>query len=158
MMTPGPRHGPGVLLSPRFAMHHHVAALRYPYARVLLARTRLAYIHLRNLLSDAKRDRSARISGYVVISLPEELVTLFLLRGEVANATVTDSRGSSAIAIATALERIPTEPEYGEICFNEADEELLGCIFEAQSTAAEPWPDEMTVREPAVLFPYLLST
>jgi len=134
------------------------ATLQFPHSRVLLPRTRLAYIHLRNLLSDAKRDRSARISGYVAVSLPEELVTLYLLRGEVANATVADSHGSAAIAIATALEMIPAEPEYGEICFNEAEEELLACMFEAQSTPAEPWPDEMAVRDPSVLFPYLLST
>ena len=134
------------------------ATLHFPHSRVLLPRTRLAYIHLRNLLSDAKRDRSARISGYVAVSLPEELVILYLLRGEVANATVADSRGSAAIAIASALEMIPTEPEYGEICFHEAEEELLACMFEAQSTPAEPWPDEMAVRDPSVLFPYLMST
>jgi len=134
------------------------ATLHFPYSRALLPRTRLAYVHLRNLLSDAKRDRSARISGYVAISLPDELVTLYLLRGEVANATVSHSRNSHAVAIASALEKIPAEPEYGEICFNEADEELLSCMFEAQSTPAEPWPDEMSVKDPSVLFPYLMST
>ena len=134
------------------------ATLHFPHSRVLLPRTRLAYVHLRNLLSDAKRDRSARISGYVAISLLEELVVLYLVRGEVANATVTDARSSHAIAIAGALERIPVEPEYGDIAFNEADEELLSCMFESQSTPAEPWPDEMSVKDPSVLFPYLLST
>ena len=101
------------------------ATLHFPHSRVLLPRTRLAYVHLRNLLSDAKRDRSARISGYVAISLLEELVVLYLVRGEVANATVTDARGAHAIAIAGALERIPVEPEYGDIAFNEADETSL---------------------------------
>ncbi len=134
------------------------AALHFPHSRVLLARTRLAYVHLRNLLTDAKRDRSARISGYVAISLPEELVTLYLLRGEVVNATAWDARASHAIAIASALEKIPAEPEYGEICFNEADEELLSCMFESQSTPADPWPAEMSAKDPSVLFPYLMST
>jgi len=134
------------------------AALHFPHSRVLLARTRLAYVHLRNLLSDAKRDRSARISGYVAVSLPEELVTLYLLRGEVVNATAWDARASHAIAIASALEKIPAEPEYGEICFNEADEELLSCMFESQSTPANPWPAEMSAKDPSVLFPYLMST
>jgi len=134
------------------------AALHFPHSRVLLARTRLAYVHLRNLLSDTKRDRSARISGYVAISLPEELVTLYLLRGEVVNATAWDARASRAIAIASALEKIPAEPEYGEICFNEADEELLSCMFESQSAPADPWPDEMSAKDPSVLFPYLMST
>ena len=134
------------------------ATLHFPYSRVLLARTRLAYVHLGNLLSDAKRDRSARISGYVAISLPEELVTLYLLRGEVANATVADPRSAHSVAIASALEKIPAEPEYGEVCFHEADEELLSCMFESQSTPADPWPDEMSAKDPSVLFPYLMST
>src|SRR5215208_2814706 len=110
------------------------AALRFPASRVLLPRTRLAYIHLRNLLSDAKRDRSARISGYVAVSLVDELVMLYLHRGEVANATVVDARGSGVVAIANAIEKVPHEPEYGEICFHEADLEQLACMFAAQST------------------------
>src|SRR5689334_7672952 len=114
-----------------------VAGLKYPHSRVLLPRTRLAYIHLRNLLTDAKRDRAARISGYVAVSLPEELVILYLLSGEVVNATVRDAKGCRAISIAAALELVPTEPEYGEICFNEADEEQLGCMFTTHAVAAE---------------------
>lgn len=133
------------------------ASLRFPYSRVLLPRTRLAYIHLRNLLTDAKRDRSARISGYVAISLLDELVILYLLRGELANASVRDARGARAIAIAEAVDRVPEEPEYGEICFHEADLEQLACMFAAQATPPEPWPDGMAPQDPATLFPYLMS-
>src|SRR5215211_3249642 len=111
-----------------------LAALRFPHSRVLLPRTRLAYIHLRNLLTDAKRDRAARISGYVAISLADELVTLYLLRGEVVNATVRDVRGARALAITSAIEKVPQEPEFGEICFHEADLEQLACMFVSQST------------------------
>src|SRR5690348_741057 len=131
----------------RFAMHHHVAGLRYPHARVLLPRTRLAYIHLRNLLTDAKRDRAARISGYVAISLPDELVILYLLRGEVANATVCDARGSHAVAIANAIDKVPHEPEYGEISFHEADVEQLACMFAAEAMPPEPWPEGMNPQD-----------
>ena len=132
-----------------------VAALRFPFSRVLLPRTRLAYIHLRNLLTDAKRDRAARISGYVAVSLPEELVILYLLAGEVVNATVRDAKGSRAISISSALEAVPHEPEYGEICFHEADEEQLGCMYATHAIAAEPWPGGMNAQDPATLFPYL---
>src|SRR5881394_3509121 len=118
-------------------------ALRFPFSRVLLPRTRLAYIHLRNLLTDAKRDRAARISGYVAVSLPEELVILYLLGGEVVNATVRDAKGCRAISISGALEKVPPEPEYGEICFNEADEEQLSCMFATHAVASEPWPGGM---------------
>ena len=133
------------------------AALRFPHTRVLLPRTRLAYIHLRNLLNDAKRDRSARISGYVAISLPEELVVLYLIAGEVANATVRDSRGSRALAITSALEKVPSEAEYGEICFHEADQEQLSCMFATQSQPPLGWPERFVPSDPSTLFPFLMS-
>ena len=132
-----------------------VAGLRFPYARVLLPRTRLAYIHVRNLLTDAKRDRSARVSAYVAVWLPEEFVVFYLLRGEVVNATIKDARTARAVGIATALERIPSEPEYGDICFHEADEQQLACMFTSQSRPDEPWSPGMKVTDPAELFPYL---
>jgi hypothetical protein len=135
-----------------------VAGLRYPYSRVMLPRTRLAYIHLRNLLTDAKRDRSARLSGYVAVWLPEEFVVLYLQGGEVVNATVMDSRGWRAVPISAALERIPAEPEYGEICFHEAEDDQLASMFLAQTTAPDPWPAEVRITDPSVLFPFMMST
>ena len=50
------------------------AALRFPRDRVLLPRPRLAYVHLRNLCTDAMSDRSARVFGYVCVWLPDELL------------------------------------------------------------------------------------
>jgi hypothetical protein len=132
-------------------------ALRFPHTRVLLPRTRLAYIHLRNLLNDAKRDRSARISGYVAISLPDELVVLYLIAGEVVNATVRDSHGSRALAIPSALEKVPHEAEYGEICFHEADLEQLSCMFATHAQPPVPWPDPFSPSDASTLFPYLMS-
>jgi hypothetical protein len=134
------------------------ASLRFPYSRVLLPRTRLAYIHLRNLLTDAKRDRAARISGYVAVSLPDELVMLYLVGGEVANATVRLAHSARPVAIASALELVPHEPEYGEICFHEAEQEQLACMFATHAIPTEPWPAGMSPQDPAALFPYLMST
>jgi hypothetical protein len=134
------------------------AALHFPHSRVLLARTRLAYVHLRNLLTDAKRDRGARISGYVAVSQLDELILFYLLNGEVANATLTDPRGSRAIAIASALEKVPHEPEYGECCFHEAAPEDLACIFTSRTAPPDPWPAGMKASDATVLFPYLAST
>lgn len=134
-----------------------VAGLRFPYSRVMLPRTRLAYVHLRNLLTDAKRDRSARLSGYVAVWLPEEFVVLYLQRGEVANATVLNKNGSGPVAISSALERIPAEPEYGEICFHEAEDDQLKSMFAAQTVAPDPWPAELHVTDPAAMFPFLMS-
>ena len=134
-----------------------VAGLRFPHARVMLPRTRLAYVHLRNLLTDAKRDRAARVNAYVAVWLPEEFVVIYLLRGEVVNATLLDKNGSRAVAIATALERIPQEPEYGDICFHEADPEQLASMFQAQTTQPDPWPQDLKFNDPAALFPFLMS-
>lgn len=134
-----------------------VAGLRFPHTRVLLPRTRLAYVHVRNLLNDAKRDRAARVSGYVAVWLPEEFILLYLQRGEVANATMMDKAGWRPIAIASALEHIPAEPEYGEICFHEAEPDQLACMFAAQTSRDDPWPAELAVHDPAQLFPFLMS-
>ena len=135
-----------------------VAGLRYPHARVLLPRTRLAYVHLRNLLTDAKRDRAARVSGYVAIWLPEEFLVLYLQRGELVNACLHDGREFRPLAIGAAIEKVPGEPEYGEICFHEADDEQLACMFAAQTQPAEPFPAEVRATDPAALFPFLMAS
>lgn len=135
-----------------------IAGMRFPYARVLLPRTRLAYVHLRNLLTDAKRDRAARVSGYVAIWQPDELLLLYMQRGEVVNATAFDGRAYRAVSIATALAGVPPEPEYGEICFHEAEDDQLSCMFAAQTTPPEGWPPELRISDPKVLFSYLMAT
>jgi hypothetical protein len=136
------------------------AALRYPHQRVLLPRTKLAYVHLRNLLTDAKRDRAARVSGYVVIWLAEELVLLYLQAGEVVNATLShDGRAFVALPIADALSRVPAEPELGDICFHEASGEQLACMHAGQvGAAALDWPAEMDPGDARSLFPFLAAT
>lgn len=139
-------------------MPQALAGLRFPHERVLLPRTKLAYVHLRNLLTDAKRDRSARVYGYVAIWLPEELVLLYLQEGELVNATTLDPSGAMVIPIADALEKVPHEAEYGDICFHEADDEQLACMHFAHVVGEEPWPDELNPLDPHALFPYLLAT
>jgi hypothetical protein len=132
--------------------------VRFPYARVLLPRTRLAYVHLHNLLNDAKRDRSARVSGYVAVWLPEEFIILYIHRGELVNAVRHDGSGYHVEAIGSAVARIPSGPEFGEICFHEAEPEQLGCMFISQTNSADAWPRELGVQDPKVLFPYLMAT
>jgi hypothetical protein len=133
-------------------------SLRFPYERVLLQRTKLAYVHLRHLLTDAKRDRSARVFGYVAIWLPDELVILYLQEGEVVNATRTSASGSEVAPIGEAIAAVPQEAELGEICFHECSDEQLACMFQTLVTAPEPWPAELTPSDRARLFPYLMST
>ena len=133
----------------------HPPQLRYPFGRVLLGRTKLAYVHLRNLISDAKRDRTARVAGYVAIWLPEEFMFLFLREGEVVNAVRQTARGAEATAIASALARVPPEPEFGEIAFYEAPAEQLVCMYHTTLQNPEPWPANLIAGDPRVLFPHL---
>jgi hypothetical protein len=97
------------------------------------------------------------LSAYVAVWLPEEFVVLYMQRGEVVNATLLDKTGCRAVAISSALDRIPAEPEYGEICFHEADNEQLGAMFQSQTKPADPWPSDLKVNDPAILFPFLMS-
>ena len=131
------------------------ARLRYPYGRVLLGRTKLAYIHLRNLLTDAKRDRTARVAGYVAIWLPEEFLILFLREGEIVNAIRATAHGNEPIAISSALGRVPAEPEFGEIAFYEAPVELLVCMYHTFLVPSDPWPGGFSAGDARVLFPHL---
>src|SRR5205085_829729 len=77
--------------------------------------------------------------------------------GEVVNATEYQARGRKALSIARALERVPSEPEYGEVCFNEADQEQLACMFATHSKPPEAWPDGLAPNDPAELFPHLAA-
>src|ERR1700676_4755853 len=146
----GDRRRPGPFL---FLMPATVTGLRYPCTRVLLPRTRLAYVHVKNLLTDAKRDRGARVSGYVAIWLPEEFLVLYLQGGELVNACIHDGHSFQPLAIGAAVEKVPAEPEYGEICFHEADDIQLACMYATQTTGPEPWPPELRTSDPAALFP-----
>ena len=128
---------------------------RFPRDRVLLARTKLAYVHLRNLLTDAKRDRTARVSGYVVIWQPEDALLLFLREGEPVNAIMIDGDGARPIAIADAVARVPSEPEFGEALFHAAPDEQLACMFRALLRPPLPWPDDITPGDPRSLLPSL---
>lgn len=134
-------------------------ALRYPAKRVLLQRTRLAYVHLRNLLTDAKRDRAARVYGYVAVWMPEELITLFLEEGEVVNATSsTDGHQFQQVAISEAIARVPASAEYGSICFHEATDEQLDTMYATQTGTPLPWPRELVPTDAEALLAYLYAT
>jgi hypothetical protein len=98
------------------------------------------------------------VYGYVAIWLPEELVLLYLQEGELVNATTLDPSGAMVIPIADALEKVPHEAEYGDICFHEADDEQLACMHFSHVVGEEPWPDELNPLDPHALFPYLLAT
>src|SRR5438093_243925 len=59
-----------------------LADLQFPQVSRLIHRTRLAFIHLDNLLAYAKRDRDGRIDGYLAAHLPDECLLVFFRKGE----------------------------------------------------------------------------
>ena len=135
------------------------ATLRFPYERVLLNRTRLAYVHLNNLLTDAKRERGARIYGYVAVWLPEEFLLLYLQEGEVVNATAsTDGNHFRALPIAEALAKVPSAAEFGEICFHRCEDEQLATMYWSQVGEPLAWPSELSVHDPSAVLGFLLAT
>jgi hypothetical protein len=93
----------------------------------------------------------------VAIWLPEEFLVLYLQRGELVNACISNGKSFQPIAIGAAIEKVPTEPEYGEICFHEADDAQLACMYASQTIAPEPWPPELRPTDPASLFPFLMA-
>ena len=135
------------------------ATLHFPHDRVLLSRTRLAYVHLRNLLTDAKRDRAARVYGFVAVWLPEELLLLYLQEGEVVNATATlDGLQYRSLSIAEGIAMVPSAAEFGEICFYEADDEQLATMYWSQVLTPISWPAELNVHDAAAVFAFLDAT
>jgi len=129
--------------------------LRFPHERVFLGRTKLAYVHLQNLLNDAKRDRTARVSGYVAVAIADELLVFFLQRGEAVNAVIVDGSERRSMSINSALSRLPAEPELGEVCFHEASDEQLACMYRTLLFEPERWPEDVVPADPRSLFPYL---
>ena len=135
------------------------AALHFPHDRVLLSRTRLAYVHLRNLLTDAKRDRTAKVYGYVAVWLPEEMLLLYLQEGEVVNATAThDGVTFRDLSIAEAVAMVPSAAEFGEICFLEADDEQLATMYWSQILDPIAWPAELDVHDSVAVLAFLSAT
>ncbi|HVZ48000.1 MAG TPA: hypothetical protein VG916_04410 [Gemmatimonadaceae bacterium] len=133
--------------------------LRFPRYRVLLPRTRLAYVHLRNLFTDAKRDRGARVFGYVCVWLPDEFLLFYMQEGEIVNATSSpDGQRFHPIAIADAVARVPREAEYGEVCFHEADDEQLAMMYWTQMLDPAPWPPDVNAEDAAAVLGFLRAT
>src|SRR5256885_4778759 len=91
-----------------------LADLTFPQVNRLIHRTRLAFIHLDNLLAFAKRDRDGRVDGYITAYLPEECLLLFFRKGEAVNAASLDTTGRQVITITEALKRMRAEVERSE--------------------------------------------
>jgi len=90
-----------------------LAELSFPQVNRLIHRTRLAFVHLDNLLAFAKRDRDGRVDGYVAAYLPDECLLLFFRKGEAVNAATMHAGGRQVITITEGLRRMRDEVERG---------------------------------------------
>lgn len=130
-----------------------LADLTFPSLRVQIQRTRLAFIHLDNLLHFAKIDRDGRVDGYLVAYLPDEVALLFFRRGEVMTAVAFTEAGRTIVPIASVLRRMRQEMERGELAFCDAPMEQLTWMY--HSCALPPEPKMVDAKQPETIFPAL---
>ena len=124
-----------------------LADLSFPSDRVQIHRTRLAYIHLDNLLHFAKIDRDGRIDGYVAAYLPNEVALLFMRRGELITAARMTEMGREIVPISAVLRDIKAEVERGELAFCDATIEQLSWMYQSCAEPAAPkFPQVLVAR------------
>jgi hypothetical protein len=105
--------------------------LDFPSTGKMIARTRLAFIHLDNVLAYAKRDRDGMVDAYLAAYLPEELLLLFFRKGEIINAATLRPDGRRLIPIQEALRRMKAETERSEVLYCQAPMEQLLRMYSA---------------------------
>jgi len=127
--------------------------LSFPQAGRLVHRTRLAFIHLDNLLAFAKRDRDGRVDGYLSVYLPDEVLLVFLRKGDAVNAASLHTGGRQVVTITEALKRMRGEVERAELSYCVAPMEQLAWMY--QSCAAELQPRALDPEQPGTFFPLL---
>ena len=130
-----------------------LADLMFPQVNRLVHRTRLAFIHLDNLLAFAKRDRDGRVDGYITAYLPDECLLLFFRKGEAVNAASLHTTGRQVVTITEALKRMRGEVERGELMYAAAPMEQLAWMY--QSCAAPVQSRFVDPEQPGAFFPAL---
>ena len=115
-----------------------LADLAFPRATCMISRTRLAFIHLDNLLSWAKRDRDGRVDGFLAAYLPDECLLLFFRKGEAVSAASLHSAGREVVTITEALRRMRAEVERGEVAYCAAPMEQLAWMYQSCAAPAQP--------------------
>ncbi len=113
--------------------------LVFPRSQALLARTRVPYVSLDGLIAFSKRDRDGKVDAYLAAYLPDELILIYFLGGDVVNATMLTPQGRTPVSIAQALQHIEAEAERAEVAFHQAPREQLAAMYAAcAQTALEP--------------------
>ncbi len=130
----------------------------FPHDHAFLPRTKLSYINLPGILSDGKRDRAARVAGYVSIHLGERCFLVFLRGGEPFNAAKVQGETRAAAALGEVLRIVGTESERGEagqIGYFGCSEAQLQAMLATLLRPPLAWDEPVDVTRPERLFPLL---
>jgi hypothetical protein len=135
-------------------MIHH-----FPHEAAFLPRTKLSYVNLPGILIDGKRDRAARVAGFVCIQLGERCYLIFLRNGEPFNsARLQAAEGRGAAALSEVLRIAATESERGEagqIGYFGAPESQLQAMLATLIQEPVEWAGTVDRNRPERLFPQL---
>ena len=115
---------------------------RFPWREQYLARTRLCYVDLGRLLSHAKRDRSARVPGYVQVELGDAVHLLFLDAGEPVNAATVRPDSRTVVPLGSLMRTLLAESERGEagyIAYYGVDPDQLRSMFATVAETPLEW-------------------
>src|SRR2546428_11915853 len=102
-----------------------LADLTFPQVNRLIHRTRLAFIHLDNLLAFGKRDRDGRVDGYITAHLPDECLLVFFRKGEAGKTPPLPPPGRRGGTIPAALKPLPAAGGRGQLAYWAAPAEQL---------------------------------
>lgn len=132
---------------------------RFPHEVAYLPRTKLSYINLPGLLSDGKRDRTARVPGFVAVQLGERCYLIFLREGEpfqAAQLGPADRRRQAAVAEVVRITGTESERgEGGQIGYFGAPEAQLQAMLATLLFPPLPPGDGVDCCRPDQLFPRL---
>jgi len=130
----------------------------FPHDVAYLSTTKLGFINLPGLLSHGKRDRTARVPGFVAIQLGERCFLVFLREGEPFHAARVEpsSRGPEAIsAVLRTASRESERGEGGQIAYYGASEEQLLAMLATLLNEPVELEGVDDPRQPEQLFPAL---
>lgn len=131
---------------------------RFPADAAYLPRTKLSYVNLPGILSDGKRDRQARVPGFVCVQLGERCFLVFLRGGEPFFAARMTPAGRGPAALSEVLRLCATESERGEggqIGYYGATEDQLRAMLATLVAEPIPWTEPLESARPERLFPLL---
>jgi hypothetical protein len=131
---------------------------QFPHEAAYLPRTKLSYVSLPGILSDGKRDRAGRVSGYVSIQLGERCYLVFLRGGEPFNAARIQPGSRGPLALSELIRVVGTESERGEggqIGYFGAPDAQLQCMLSTLLNPPAAFHPPIDTASPDRLFPML---